>query len=643
MRFTDPTSLMQVLKYSSQRLTRILTVPLTNGYRKLRQVVNPNGFTSRVMSDVRKGGQDLIQGKPSSLKDYVSYGNYYIAKKLIFIIALLLLVLPLLFFKYLYPVIRQNLLTVSMPVNSTERMGYTGKVRLLSAKGGTVLYQGKLEEGRVTGKGVLYDYAGNRIYEGDFLMEQYDGSGQTFWPNGKICYTGAFAANQYEGRGTLYGEDGTLIYDGNFAAGAYEGLGRLYDEDGQILYAGNFASGRYDGDGVLYENGAVLYEGSFAAGQMEGSGKLYSGKTVIYEGEFAAGTFSGAGKAYDPLEGRLVYDGAFSSGQYEGQGRLFDPETGALIYEGGFYQGVYEGDGKLYNPDTGLPIYEGSFRAGRYDGTGTEYDPTLGTAIYKGDFLLGVYHGSGTQYDPVTGFVTASGEYRNGQLVVIGEDGNPVGQVTAPSNPASGGTSGSSGSGSSGSGSSGGASQSGGAAGGTSGSGASQGGTSGGAKIYTGPTTASGGIDYSALASMSASQIRKQFTVQPSAWSVSGGGVQVYADQTDQVGIAVRTNASGAVSSIDVWNDAAVAGGAKTGMKKAEITAALGTPASTEKETMGAGRMISISESNRYFGRLTNLSPESSVTVVTYETAAGTVRAIFAGKLDQCLLLEIVP
>jgi len=648
MRFTDPTSLMQVLKYSSQRLTRILTVPLTNGYRKLRQVVNPNGFTSRVMSDVRKGGQDLLQGKPSSLKDYISYGNYYIAKKLLFLIALLLLVLPILFFKYLYPVIRQNLLTVSMPVNSTERMGYTGKVRLLSAKDGTVLYQGKLDEGRVTGKGVLYDYDGNRIYEGDFLMEQYDGSGQTFWPNGKIRYSGTFAANQYEGRGILYGENGALLYDGNFASGVYEGMGRLYGRDGKILYVGNFASGRYDGDGVLYEDGAVLYEGSFAAGQMEGSGKLYSGSTVIYEGEFAGGTFSGAGKAYDPLEGRLMYDGAFSSGQYEGQGRLFDAETGALVYEGGFYQGVYEGDGKLYNPETGLPVYEGGFRAGRYDGSGTEYDATLGTAVYQGDFLLGVYHGTGTQYDPVTGFVTASGEYRNGQLVVIGADGNPVGEVTAPSNPTTSG--GAAGGGTSGGGTSG--STSGGTSGGTSGStsggtsGSTSGGTSGGtsaARIYTGPTTASGGIDYGALAAMSASQIRQQFVVKPSSWSVSGGSVQIYADQTDRVGIAVQTNASGAVSSIDVWNDAAVAGGAKTGMSKAEITAALGAPASTKGETMGTGRMISISESNRYFGRLTNLSPESSVTVVTYETDAGTVRAIFAGKMDQCLLLEIVP
>ena len=183
---------------------------------------------------------------------------------------------------------------------------------------------------------------------------------------------------------------------------------------------------------------------------MEGTGKLYSGGTVIYEGDFAGGTFEGSGRAYDPLKGRLVYDGAFAAGKYQGQGRLFNAETGALIYEGGFYQGVYEGDGTLYDSETGLPIYQGGFRAGRYDGTGTEYDAVLGTPVYKGEFLLGVYHGAGTQYDPATGFVTASGQYRNGQLVVIGENGQPEGEITAPENPGTAGGTGTAGGGSTG-------------------------------------------------------------------------------------------------------------------------------------------------------------------------------------------------
>ena len=227
MRFTKETGLMQVLKYSSQRLTRILTVPVTNGYRKLRRVLNPNGFTTRVMTDVRRGAKDLITGKPQSLADYFAIGSYYVAKKLVFIIAVLALVLPILYLKFLHPVIRSSFLTASMVVNSAEMVGYTGKVELLASEHGSVLYRGPLSEGRITGEGTLYDYQGNLIYQGGFLMEQYEGTGQSFWPNGKLQYSGGFSGSQYEGSGTLYTEDGVLLYEGSFANGLYEGQGTL--------------------------------------------------------------------------------------------------------------------------------------------------------------------------------------------------------------------------------------------------------------------------------------------------------------------------------------------------------------------------------------------------------------------------------
>lgn len=641
MRFTNQTSLVQVLKYSSQRLTRILTVPVTNGYRKVRRILNPNGFTTRVMSDVRKGSKEVINGKPQSLADYFAVGSYYIAKKLVYLLAILILVLPVLYLKFVYPVLRAHFLTVTMPMNSTEMIGYTGKVKLLTAKGGTLLYQGRLEEGRITGKGLLYDYDENLVYQGEFLMEQYEGSGQTFWPNGKTQYKGAFANNAYEGAGRLFRENGSLLYDGAFAGGVYEGFGTEWNADGQTLYTGNFSAGQYDGEGSLYQNGKLLYHGGFKAGQMDGSGKLYSGGIVIYEGEFAGGAFEGAGREYDPIQGRLLYDGTYAAGQYDGDGKLFDAETGALTYEGGFYQGAYEGDGKLFDPATGFPLYVGTFRAGRYDGSGTEYDAALGAPVYAGEFLMGVYHGSGKQYDPATGFVTAAGEYRNGSLVIIGEDGLPVGEITAPSGD-NGGAAGGGSSTPSGSGTT---NPSGGSAGTQ--SGGTQGGTEtgkpSGAKVYTGPATASGGIDYAALAAMTPSAVKQQFFVAPTAWKVPDGGVQVYTDKTDGVGLAVRMDSTGKTVSVDVWNDAAVAGGAKTGMTKAELSAVLGVPKATQTEAMGMGRMISVSQSNRYFGRLTNISPESTVSVLTYQTSSGKVQAIFAGKTDRCLLLEVLP
>ena len=630
MRFTNETGLMQVLKYSSQRLTRILTVPLTNGYRKLRRVLNPNGFTTRVMADVRKGGKDLITGRPQSLKDYFSMGNYYVAKKLVFLIAVLVLVLPILYLKFLHPVIRSNFLTVSMVVNSGEMVGYTGKVELLSAKGGTVLYRGPLSEGRITGEGALYDYEGNLTYQGGFLLEQYEGSGQSFWPNGQVQYTGSFSKNAYEGEGTLYGEDGTLIYQGSFSKGLYEG------------------------DGVLYQNGEVLYRGAFRGGQMEGEGRIYAGDLVIYEGGFAAGAFEGTGREYDPVEGRLIYDGEYAAGKYQGQGRKFDADTGQLVYEGGFYQGVYEGEGKLYDPVTQVLLYEGGFRAGRYDGEGVEYDPETGAVIYRGEFLLGAYHGAGTQYDPATGFVTAAGQYRDGVLVTGEQSAASSGQG-GQTTPGDGGQTtpgtedGQTAPGEDGQTTPGdqdgqsGQTTPGGQDGQT--SPGEDGGetTPGGSQVYQGPVTEEGTIDYSALADMTAQQAGGQFAARPDEWSVADGGVLVYADQTEGIGLSIRTDSGGSTVSVDVWNDAPVAGGAQVGMTQAQLAAVLGSPTGSAQETMGAGRLISISQSNRYFGRLTNLSPESKVTVYTYSTGSGTVRAVFAAGTEECLLLEVLP
>ncbi|MEG0779886.1 MAG: hypothetical protein RRY95_01140 [Oscillospiraceae bacterium] len=638
MRFTNETGLLQALKYSAQRLSRMLTMSVSNTYRRLRRLLNPNGFTTRVMGDVRKGTKELMGGKLQSLKDYIAIGNYYIAKKLAFVLVLVLILAPVLYLKFLHPILRTQLLTTTMVVNSGEMIGYTGKVKLLSAENGTVLYQGPLSQGRVTGKGSLYDYTGKLLYQGDFLMEQYEGSGQTFYPGGKPCYTGAFAANQYEGRGTLRSENGRILYDGNFSAGQYSGGGLLYDGTGALLYAGSFANGLYEGEGTLYQNGSILYQGTFQRGQMEGAGKLYSGKRVIYDGGFADGKFGGSGKEYDAATGKLIYDGNYIGGQYEGDGRLFDVSTGAPIYEGSFYQGVYEGSGKLYQGE--LPLYEGGFRAGRYDGEGTEYDETLGTPRYIGGFLLGLRHGTGTEYDPATGFVTAAGEYRNGELVVLNPDGTLAGEATAPTVPEDGAT--------------------------TDnppvpeekptpGEGSDLPKPGGkpetkpetkpqepavGAKIYQGPKTAAGGIDYRALAALDEKKIQQSFSAKPTAWKLPSGNVMVYADQTEHIGMTVRTDGKGKTVGVDVWNDAEIAG-VHAGMSKSAMTAALGAPVSTTKQTVGTDRMISISQSNRFFGRMTNLSPESQVTALTYQTKDGTVQAIFAG--NDCLLLEILP
>ena len=632
MRFTGQTGLLQVLKYSSQRLSRIMTVPVTNGYRKLRRLLNPNGFTTRVMSDVRKGSKELLAGQPQSLKDYFAIGNYYIAKKLVVLAAVLAILLPVLYLRFLHPIVQTNFLTKSMVINTAEMVGYNGKVKLLSHKGGTVLYHGPLAEGRITGEGKLYDYNGNILYQGSFLMEQYEGMGQLFWPNGTPRYIGEFSANQYNGQGTLYAENGTILYEGGFAAGQYEGSGRLYDSRGVILYSGDFAGGEYSGEGTLFQNGEVLYRGQFKNGQMEGEGRLFSGSTVIYEGGFSAGAFSGEGRAYDPIEGRLLYSGSYVAGQFEGEGRRFDPETGNLVYEGGFYQGVYEGSGRCFDAQTQQVLYEGEFRNGRYDGAGVAYDAEAGVVRYSGTFSRGVYHGEGTLFDPDTGFVVAAGQFRNGALLVVDAGGGIVTDPDIPNIPDEPDDPGIS--------------------------------DEPGVpdipdqpdtpdepdipdepdeiRVYRGPTTAEGSMDVYALADLKKETFAEQFTIEGDSWSVSEGEVLVYEDKTEKIGIVLRTDKSGNIISVDVWNDAAV-NGISVGMTRDQVSALLGKADQTEKETMGEGRMISISQSNRYFGRLTNLSPDSKVEVWTYTTEHGTLRVVFAAGIDQCLVLEVLP
>jgi hypothetical protein len=72
--------LFKVMRINSQRLVRVVTMPMVDGYRKLRRYLNPNGFSSKVIADVRKGFRSAIGAKPESLDDYIAFPRYYVAK-----------------------------------------------------------------------------------------------------------------------------------------------------------------------------------------------------------------------------------------------------------------------------------------------------------------------------------------------------------------------------------------------------------------------------------------------------------------------------------------------------------------------------------------------------------------------------------
>ncbi len=184
-------------------------------------MTNPDAIVTTVINDVKKEAKDLTQKKPTSFKDYFIVGNYYIAKKLVLFSILAVIFLPLLYIRFLHPIVVSRFFTKTMVLNSNEQANYNGKVRLLDREGGNVIFVGRLTDGRINGEGTLYDYNGNLLYQGGFLMELYSGTGLLYYPNGRIAYKGGFSLNQYNGEGILYYETGGIQYDGSFLDGLY--------------------------------------------------------------------------------------------------------------------------------------------------------------------------------------------------------------------------------------------------------------------------------------------------------------------------------------------------------------------------------------------------------------------------------------
>ena len=301
-----------------KRSGRALLMPfsmLYNRFRVARQMAkNPSSLMNKASTDVVNQVRRLGEA-PQSISEYKGLGEVYVAKKLLFVLILAAILLPAVVINFLFPVVQSRFLTKTMPVDSVQAREYTGKVRLTDRNTGTVLFKGRLEEGRINGDGTLWNYDGTKIYAGGFQLEMYSGHGEEYYATGQVKYRGEFDLNRYEGKGILYYEDGTVWYDGTFAGGQYDGQGTLYYPDGGIQYQGMFAAGLYEGDGILcYQNKATQYSG------------------------------------------------AFSKGLYEGTGTLYD-SSGAKVYEGGFSGGIYDGSGTLYQ--NGVPVYVGEFQTGK--------------------------------------------------------------------------------------------------------------------------------------------------------------------------------------------------------------------------------------------------------------------------------------
>lgn len=313
-----------------------------------RQIVNISKQAARLLKLAAKPLAALnnyvrqqvkaVTRPPSAKADYISAAGYYISKRALALSVMAAVAAVTLFSTTLYPWMEGRFWTPVILLNSAKMASYTGPAKLTNEVG-TVIYEGDVTAGKITGSGTQYDTEGQLVYTGSFSDAAYEGQGAQY-DGGILRYKGGFSQNRRAGQGEEYDETGALIYQGGFENGLRSGIGMEYRPDLHTL----------------------CYYGTFVQGQREGSGAAYEedGTTLCYRGEFAAGL-------------------------YEGTGRLY--ENGVLRYQGQFVQGQYEGFGTLYD-DSGAPVYEGEFTAGQRQGTGTVYD-ALGASLFSGTFLGG--------------------------------------------------------------------------------------------------------------------------------------------------------------------------------------------------------------------------------------------------------------
>lgn len=236
----------KVFHYMARRTYNAVVLPAKQKLLRVKRSFVQPGLREYIKKDMKEKREELALRQPS-VSDYVAVGSRLIAKRLLYIIGVVLPLAAIAIVLWIVPFLCSRFYTETMELNAPEMYQYTGKVCLLAPGSQRILFEGRLLDGRITGPGRLYDENGKLIYEGDFSAEMYEGNGQSYYPDGQTMYRGGFEKNCYQGYGVLYYENGAVCYMGMFENGSYEGEGKLYGEDGALRYEGGFASGKYEG------------------------------------------------------------------------------------------------------------------------------------------------------------------------------------------------------------------------------------------------------------------------------------------------------------------------------------------------------------------------------------------------------------
>lgn len=312
---------------------------LVGVWARFKRLTNFSRHATKVASDSLQSAASIAK-KPTTRDDYIETGRLFISKKLLLTLAVGIVVLAMLIYFVIWPFVLGNFLTAHFYMEDARVDTWTGRAIVYVDEAKTIpLYEGRLEDGLLQGKGKQYDKNGLVVYEGDFVDGLWQGKGIAY-ENGVMIYEGDFAASVYEGQGKQYA-DGTLVYEGGFSGGVRSGEGTAYYVSGKPQYKGTFANGLYEGTGTAYsEQGDKVYEGGFLAGKYSGQGSLYLENGQRIDANFADGQPDGAISWYK--SNKLYYDGQAQGLMPSGTGILY-AQDGKTAYVGQLANGTVDG------------------------------------------------------------------------------------------------------------------------------------------------------------------------------------------------------------------------------------------------------------------------------------------------------------
>ena len=123
-----------------RKAERIFLTPIMLFGRMVLRKLNPQNIVSKVATDIRKEAKG-ITSKPNAVSQYFIIGDRFVAKKLVYAIVIILIILTIVFIRFGIPLLVQWFFTKDMWVNSEDVNGYTGKVCLYFFQQGTVFYK----------------------------------------------------------------------------------------------------------------------------------------------------------------------------------------------------------------------------------------------------------------------------------------------------------------------------------------------------------------------------------------------------------------------------------------------------------------------------------------------------------------------